>query len=78
MARTMFRVRKGNFQCFLPNETLAHVARRSFPELKGGRIANVLQMLPDSIIMGRLIEGQGTAQMYHADKANLQARCVGL
>jgi hypothetical protein len=78
MARTMYRVRKGDFQCFLPNETLARVARRTFPELKGGRILNVSFSFPGSIIPGRLIEGQGSAQMYRPDKANLQARCVGL
>ena len=91
MARTMYRVRKGDFQCFLPNETLARVARRTFPELKGGQILNILQMIPGSkafhefwqdwgpgIIPGRLIEGQGSARTYRPDKANLQARCVGL
>ena len=41
-ARTMFCVRKGEYLCFMATETLAQVARRTFPELKGGHIKNVL------------------------------------
>jgi hypothetical protein len=73
-ARTMFRCRKGEYVCFSANLTLARVARRAYPDLKGGHIKNVLQMLPSQVIMGRLYK----AGVIQPDKQNLQARNVGL
>jgi hypothetical protein len=72
MACTMFRVRKGEYQCFSSTITLAQIARRSYPELKGGHIAHVLQMLPSVVKLGRLYKGDDI----QPDRNNLRARNV--
>jgi hypothetical protein len=51
---TMFRTAKGAYQCFSSTLQLAQIARRSYPELKGGRITHVLQGAPAKIQLGHL------------------------
>lgn len=74
MACTMFRVRKGEYQCFSSTIHMAHIARRAYPELKGGHIAHVVQMLPSQVFLGRLYKGNDI----QPDRDNLQARNVGM
>jgi hypothetical protein len=74
MACTMFRVRKGEYQCFSSTITLAQIARRAYPELKGGHIVNVLQMTPTSVLLGRLYKGDDI----QPDRGDPQARNEGI
>lgn len=53
-ARTMYRVNKREYQLFASSQELAEIARRIYPELKGGRITNVLQMMPSRVLLGKL------------------------
>lgn len=57
MACTLFRVHKGEWQCWTSTLELAQIARRAYPELKGAHIRNVLQMAPEAIQLGRLYKG---------------------
>ncbi len=53
-ARTMYVVKKREYKVFTLSRENAEIARRAYPQLKGGRIKNVLQMWPSRISLGSL------------------------
>jgi hypothetical protein len=48
----MFVVKKDGYQVFTSTRELADIARRSYPQLKGGRITSILQL--GNVELGRL------------------------
>ena len=51
---TQWMVKKNGYLLFASSEDIAKQARRNCPELKGGRIMNVLQAKPSAVYLGAL------------------------